>query len=235
MEQQCKRDFFGYILKKEQLESFNEGSQINASVLVASNPFPGLEHHKTINIYYLIIEDNKLDNNEDLIRVTQNINRNYAKNLDACPCELTIYNKIHKAIRIYNCQASELNAIIELYKTYGLVFQKKQTVTPFTSLIKLHKYFELVSVGEGIFQSDKDAQFCYFKILHKLSWEEFDHIVSQVKIKGEYQDCDFALAVFYSKTGIEDFIRIYTDHCSVDRQKEFQAYLYESIKTLTLK
>jgi len=235
MKQQHQRDFFGYILKKEQLESFNEPKLKEASILVASNPFPGLEIHKSINIYYLVIDDADLKNNEDLIRITQNININYNKDIDASPCELTIYNKLYKAIRIYNHQPSELKEIVELYKTYGLVFQKKQVVNSFISLIKLHKYFELTNISEDIYHSTNNAQFYYFKIATKLTWEEFEHIVTQAKKSGEYENCDFALAVFYSKAGFDDFIRIYTDHCTIEKQKEFQSYLYNSIKTLTLK
>ncbi len=235
MKQLQNCDFFGYILKKEQLESFDESLQKDASVLVASNPFPGLEHHKSVNIYYLVIENNELKNNEDLIRITQNININYNKNIDASPCELTIYNKLYKTIRIYNHQPSELKEIIELYKTYGLVFQKNQVITPFISLIKLHKYFELTNISEGIYYGTNNAQFYYFKILNKLTWAEFELIITQAKKSGEYEHCDFALAVFYSKAGFDDFIRIYTDHCTIEKQQKFQSYLYESIKILTLK
>lgn len=229
------RNFYGYVIKKEELKSFSSCSQCQAFTLIASNPFPGNPNPVNRSLLYLIIANKEPNLNEFLLRITQNINRNSTKKIDASPCEITIYNKFYKAIRLYNHQTEELPEIETLYKMYGINFLKKQEVKPFISLIKVHKYFELVEIKTGIFQTQKDAHFTYVKIPFELKWEDFEQIVSQAKSEGAYKNCDFALAVFYSKDGFDDFIRIFSDQCDPEKQVHFQTYLYESIKTLTLK
>lgn len=235
MEANINRDFFGYITKKEQLQSFDDCKKCQAYTLMASNPFPGNPTPVSRNLFYLIIDNKEPDLNEFLMRITQNINRTGSKKIDASPCEITIYNKFYKAIRLYDHQADELEEIESLYKKYGISFLKKQIVNPFISLIKVHKFFELVEIHPDIFQSKKEPHFTYLKIPHKLSWEDFEQLVAAAKEKGAYKNCDFALAVFYSRDGFDDFIRIFSDSCDSKKQLQFQTYLFESIKTLTLK
>jgi hypothetical protein len=229
------KDFYGYVIKKEQLESVNNCSDCNAFTLTAVNPFPGNPNPVNRTLFYLIIANKKLDLNEFLLRTTQNINRTNSKKIDASPCEITIYNKFYKAIRLFNHKAEELPEIENLYKLYGIDFLKKQEVKPFISLIKVHKYFELIEIKPTIYQSKKDAHFIYIKIPFELEWEDFEQIVSKAKENGTYKNCDFAIAVFYSKDGFDDFIRVFSDQCEPEKQSQFQTYLLESIKTLTLK
>lgn len=235
MNQNNKRDFFGYIIKKEQLQSYDDCLACQVYTLIASNPFPESTNKINRNLYYLIIANTSNDLNEFIFRVTQQINRNNHKKIEASPCQLTIYNKFYKAIRLYNHKPEELSEIELLYKMYGINFLKKQQVLPFISLVKVHKYFELDEVAEGIYQNTNDHNFTYLQLPYKLNWEDFEHIVNAAKNENSYKGCDFALAVFYSKEGLNDYIRIYSDYCNLEKQLEFQHFLLNSLKTLTLK
>lgn len=230
-----KKDFFGYIIKKEKLQSVDETINCEAFTLKATNPFPESNKQISRNLFYLMISNETEDLNEFIFRVTQQINRNNHKKIEASPCQLTIYNKFYKAIRLYNHQADELEEIESLYKMYGISFLKKQQVLPFISLIKVHKFFELVEVSENIYQHHHDANFTYLQLPYKLNWDDFEFIVNKAKNENNYSNCDFALAVFYSKEGLNDYIRIYSDYCQLEKQQEFQHFILNSIKTLTLK
>ncbi len=229
------KEFFGFILKKEELRSLENCQGCLSFILVASNPFPG--YHKKVNksFYYLIIDNKEQDIKDNLIRITQNINKKYNKQIDSSPCVLTIYNKFYTAIRLYNHKLSEIPEIENLYRVYGISFLKKQEVKPFFSLIKLHKYFELVEIEKGFYKSKNSEGFYYVQIPVKLEWEDFEHLLAKTKNKENYLNCDFSLAVFYSKGGFIDLIRIYSDECTSPKQKEFQKGILDSIKTITLK
>jgi hypothetical protein len=229
------KEFFGFILKKEELRSIENCEKCHSFILTASNPFPGYSQQIKKNFYYLIIDNEKQDINDYLIRVTQNINKIYNRKIEASPCVLTIYNKFYKAIRLYNHTLDEIPEIESYYKLYGISFLKKQIVKPFISLIKLHKYFELIENDKGLYMSRNSPEFYYVQIHDKLEWEEFEELISEIKNKGIYKNCDFSIAVFYSINGFDDLIRIYSDNCSLEKQKEFQTYILDSIKKITLK
>lgn len=229
------KSFYGYINKKEELKSFDLGAPHQAFTLLATNPFPGYSQQVTRNLFYMVLSNMDAERNENIYRSTQDINRNHRKSIEASPCELTIYNKFFNAIRLYNHTPEQIEEIEILYKRYGMVFLKKMEVKPFTSLVKVYKLFELNELCTDIYQSRKDPKFSYLKVPFKLSWEDFEWVIQQVKEKGNYTHCDFALAVFHSKDGLEDYIRIYSDPCHLESLKEFQNSLLESIRIHTLK
>ncbi len=229
------KEFFGFILKKEELHSLDNCTSCQSFVLVASKPFPGYKKKVNQNFYYFIIDNKEQDMKDILIRITQNINIKYNKKINASPCVITIYNKFYTAIRLYNHELDEIPQIESFYKKYGISFLKKQSVKPFISLIKLHKFFELTETENGLYRSKNSPEYHYVQIPEKLEWEEFENLVSQTKNHEKYVNCDFSMAVFYSKSGFEDLIRIYSDNCSIERQKEFQSFILNSLKTITLK
>ena len=108
-------------------------------------------------------------------------------------------------------------------------------MNPYISLIKIHKSFELIELDEGIYQSSKDPKFHYIRIPDKLEWGDFDDLIRQAKQNEKFTQCDFAIAVFRSQNGYDDYIRVFSDQCSLENQRAFQNYIHESIKSLTLK
>jgi len=231
-----EKNVYGYILKKEELKWVEFAVKTDVLCLVASNPFPGYPNKVDKNYYYLVLDPKtRIDNDEELLRITRDINQTYHCSIDATPCELTLYNRIHPGLRIFNPDESLLPMISGYYRRYGVSFLKIKEVQPFVSLIKVHKYFDLEEKTEGICKSRTSPGFYYVKIPAKLEWEEFNRLMTVARNEAGFNGCDFAMAVFRTNNSIEDYVRIFTDDCTVEKQLAFRDFIIESVKSLTLK
>jgi len=231
-----ERKVYGYVLKNEELRAVTLRSDADFLCLLASNPFPGYPQKVNKQYYYLLLDPrSRMGSEEELLRITSDINQSYRCNIDATPCELSLYNKIHSGLRLYNPAEKTIPDIVGHYRRYGVNFLSAREVKQFTSLIKVHKYFDLEESMEGICKSKTFAGFYYVKMPGKLEWEEFNQLVSAIRNEGAYNTCDFAMAVFRTNNSIEDYIRIFTDNCTEERQLAFREFVIETVKTLTLK
>jgi len=229
------KKMYGYIVKKEELKGVKFEERTDFLCLVASNPFPGYPHKVDKSYYYLLLDPGLKADEENLLRITQNINRSYDCNIDATPCELTLFNRIQLGLRLYNPEERTIPKIVGYYNRYGISFMEKRYVSQFISMIKVHKYFDLEESIPGIFRSITAQGFYYVKIPARLEWEEFNTLMKSARNEAGYSNCDFAMAVFRTNNSIEDYIRIFADDCTVDKQLSFREFILESVKSLTLK
>ncbi len=220
---------FGHIIKKEQLESPKGFSNNNDLLLVASNPFPGFKGKSENKYYYLVLDDKIVFSVDELIRITQKIKRSFKNILDVYPCEITVYNKFYNALRIYNQQLKDIEQLVELYKMYGLSFQKNQVVSPYISQLKVIKFFELTEISDGLYRSISVPNFKYIKVQEKIEWDEFETLVDKANQEEMFSNCDFAIACFHSKDGFDYFIRILSDSCTIDNLKTFREFIFNTI------
>ncbi len=172
---------------------------------------------------------------DELIRLTQNVTLSLNIKLDICPSEITVYNKLYRALRIYCHNLDNIHDLINQFKLYGISFQKNQLVKPYISQIKVNKFFELSEVNNGIYKSLSTPEFKYIQISGKVEWEDFEYLVAQAKKIEQYSNCDFAMASFYSKSGFDDYIRVFTDNCTPEKLQTFKEFILDTLQQHSIK
>ena len=226
---------FGNIIKKELLESFSGFANNDSMLLIASNPFPGFDGKEEKNYYYLVLDSKIQISKDELIRLTQNITKALGIHLDICPSDITVYNKLYRALRIHCHNLDNIHDLITQFKLYGISFQKNQLVKPYISKIKVIKFFELAEVNEGIYKSLSTPEFKYIQISGKIEWEDFEYLVAQANKEEPYSNCDFAMASFYSKSGFDDYIRVFSDNCTLDKLQSFKEFILGTLQQHSIK
>lgn len=226
---------FGNIVKKEQLESLKNSMDKDIMLLVASNPFPGYRGLFDKNYYYLVLDSSTSMSIDELIQLTQNVVDSLPVQPDVFPCEITVYNKLYKAIRIYGEDYESIHKLISQFRVYGLKFQKNQDVKPHISQIKVVKFFELEKINEGVFKSLNTPEFKYIKIPRKIEWEDFEYLINKINLEEDYKNCDFALATFHSKGGFDYYLRIFSESCTLDKLAGFRTLVLNILEQLSIK
>lgn len=226
---------FGYIIKKEQLESLSDYSEHKAMLLIASNPFPGYTGIVNKDYYYLVLDSNKQKSIEELIRLIQTIRKKFSINIDICSSEITVYNKLYQSIRIYSKNLDYVQELISYFQLYGVSFHNSQLVKSYISQIKVFKFFELQELTEGVFKSLDSPDFKYIQIPDKIDWAEFENLVIKANSSENFSNCDFAIASLYSKDGIDDYIRVFSSSCTPNRILPFKDFIYSTLQQHIIK
>lgn len=229
------KQVFGNIIKKEQLESCIGVTKNDSMLLIASNPFPGFDGKESKDYYYLVLNDKCRLTIDELIRLIQNINHAFDISFDICSSEITVYNKLYKALRIYCQNLDKIQGLITQLRKYGVKLKKNQLVKPYISQIKIFKFFELVEISEGVYKSLTHPEFKYILIPGEIDWEDFEFLVAEAQKKEHYTNCDFAMASFYSKSGFDDYIRIFSDNCTTDKLQSFKDFILNTLHKKSLK
>jgi hypothetical protein len=226
---------FGYIVKKEQLESFSAYSKREAMLLVASKPFPGFNGDVNKDYYYLVLDGEKQIQLEELIRLIQTIRNRLSSSIDICASDITLYNKSYQSFRICSDNLELIHDIVSHFMIYGLRFLKNQLVKPFISQIKVFKYFELEEINAQVYRNRKSPEFKYFQFNNRIEWEEFEHLITKAGRNDLFNGCDFALASLYSKKGIDDYIRVFSDKCTPEKITLFKGFIETTLQKHIIK
>ena len=80
-------------------------------------------HKVDKSYYYLLLDPGLKADEENLLRITQNINRSYDCNIDATPCELTLFNRIQLGLRLYNPEERTIPKIVVI-TSYSIHYTK---------------------------------------------------------------------------------------------------------------
>ncbi len=226
---------FGNIVKKEQLKSLSDSIDKDIMLLVASQPFPGYKGNFDKNYFYLVLDSSTNINTDELIQLTQNVIDSLPVKPDIFPCEITVYNKLYQAIRIYGEDYESIHKLISQFRIYGVKFQKYQVVKPYISQIKVTKYFELEKINEGIYKSTNTPEFKYIELTKKIGWEEFESLINKINYIEAYKNCDFAIATFHSKEGFDYYLRIFSESCTLDKLSGFRTLVLNILEQLSIK
>lgn len=199
----------GTIEKKEIIESLN----FDDLVLESHHPFPG--YHGTSvpdqtnpKSIFLVLRNSYTD--ENIVRATMKIKKNFSTNFDASPGTISLYNKAEPCIRIKDLENyTFIPELLTLYKSEGFVFLKAKKISPYEGLIRIKKYFLLDEISEGIYMDKETVEMGYFEISTQLDWESFEKITLDIKRNIEDNNFDAALGTIYRKNGLKDVIRIF--------------------------
>ncbi len=215
---------YGIVTKKETLKSYTGSESLKDLILEASEPFPGYycmdmptENNCKPVSYFFILKPGPICNEDNIIRVTQKIKKEKNYEFDACPGHLTLFNNVQPHVRIQTKNHTLIPELAEEFKANGIVLQKNKKVKAFTSMIRIKKYFELEYISEGVYKSMDEPCFKYIRIQKEISWKDFEAITLTIKNTYNFKNYDYALAAIYQKCGLEDYVRIYSEHCDCEK------------------
>lgn len=208
----------GTIWKKERLASLEWEASFAELLLEDKDPLPGYYDHFEIpsqekdllpRWIFAVLRTGTLSAQDNIIRITMQIKKNYDRPFDAVPGKLALNNEIVPCIRFQISEYGLLPDLLRHYTRLGVEFVPHRKVLPYESLIKITKFFDLTRFTDDIYK-DADLPDTYYIIIPKgVDWETFEKISETVKNNSDHKVYDAALASAYNKNGVIDMVRIY--------------------------
>jgi hypothetical protein len=222
----------GTITKKEQLSPVHP-DDCKAMVLETSKPFPGY-HGKNLpenNIpesLFLINRSNYSD--EKLIRAIQTIKKGEYPRFDATPCSFTFQNSDVEGIRFKYLRDKDVREVIRLFGEHGIFFKDKKQIAPYSSIIRIRKFFKMQEPEQGIYVDIVSENHFYFEIPALLPWDTFEKITLEIKYNTEDSNFDAAMVYVYTETGILDLVRIFSVERDIEKLKLLRQKYLDKLK-----
>ncbi len=215
---------YGCLKKKEMLAGFeqNGGKEL---ILESQDSFSEYDcnnqnknsSQKKMHYLFFLVHPFKACTEDQFIRITQNIKKTYEKDFDAFPGQLTLFNITQSCIRIRTKDTGILPDLIDSYKAHGIHFMPHKPVMPYTSMVRIKKYFELEKFAEGIYLNKDNKNFKFLKIPDEPDWTFFEIIIEELKSDPKYSKHRFALTAIHSAEGFEDYVRVFSEDCDFEK------------------
>lgn len=225
-----KTEVFVNLTKNDTLVALDDKILKGSLVFDSLNPFPGYYHElptdaSSMYIYMVLGKQYPL---EEILRATQNIEKQYDWNFDAGKAYITIGSTNLDAIRLRHLPALDLvEKIQEAYLNQGITFlMNKKLSGKLEARTKIVKFLVLEELASGIYQNAEDDTFAYIYISRYLDVEEFIKVSMDVKYNWEGHEFDAASASIYSNGKLYEAVRIRSDKMDVDYLRDIQK-LYE--------
>jgi len=225
----------GTISKKETLASIEYDTD-KSLVLETLKPYPG--YHGTtvpdqLNPISLFLVTGKKYSGEKVIRATMAVKQKFVKNFNATPGQITVFNTLTPCIRIKDLESyHEIEHLIKRYRENGIDFMKDKKMDPFSSLIKIRKYFTLEKVEEGLYIDQDIREMTYFEIPRHLDWDVFERMTLGMKQNVDFNNFDAAQGIFFPPNIVIDTVRIYHDNADIEDIKYLRNKYLEEIGRL---
>ena len=158
---------------------------------------------------------------EKILRATKKINEENDLNIRAAKCELTIGKKKYSGILLKNIQRySHIENIQRIFQNEGFEYSKNVKLKENTNaMIRVNKFFNLIKIEDGIYQSAYNPNRYYMIIPRDLSWEEFRNVTFDIKNNVYVTSYDVAKGIFYDNNGIIEMVRIVKPDINIDMVK----------------
>lgn len=225
----------GYITKKEKLSSVEHDTKTTALVMESLFPFPGYNGttvpDRTDPRALFLVTDGDY-NDDTIIRAVQKVKLDFPHTFDGAPGIIELFNTPSKTIRIKYLAYDLVGSLVEAFEKNGIRFQREKKVSPYTSIIKITKYFQISNNIDGIYNDDNWKGMFYLKIPVKLKWDDFEKISISIKHNVEDNNYDAALTTMYDEEGVLDFVRIYDEQWCQGKLIYIREKYLEAIKYL---
>lgn len=215
-----KMEVFVNLTKNDTVVAIDEKVLPGSLVFDSLNPFPGYYHEtptspRPIYIYLVLANQYPL---EEIIRATQNIEKEYQWNFDAGKGYMTIGSEFLNVIRLRHLPELDMVAKIqEAYLNQGIHFlMNKKLKGKLEAKVKIVKFLVLENIGEGIYINVDDTTFAYIEIPKYLHHEAFVKVSMDVKYNWEGHEFDAARASFYSSGKLYEVVRIRSDQMDLE-------------------
>jgi hypothetical protein len=227
----------GYLLKREKLALLASDHTLPELLLESLEPFPGFyeeyfvpttDRENKPKSVFMVIKSFDVCHEDDFIRMTMHIKRDYLINFDAALSSIMLFNEPTTTIRVHMDDYTQLPQLIQHYKKVGIKFQSAKHVKPFQSLIKIRRYFDMQVMADGIYKDIDKADTYYLEVPFFMTWEEFEKATIAIRNNFDYKTYDAAQAAIYNKPGIVELVRIYDRKADVAKLQSLrQKYLIE--------
>lgn len=207
-----RMEVFVNLTKNDTVVAIDENIVIGSLVLDSLNPFPGYYHETPTNsrpIYIYMVLDKQYPL-EELLRATQNIEKEYGWDFDAGKGYMTIGSKFLNVIRMRHFpQIDMVEKVQKAYLKQGINFLMNNKLNgKLEAKVKIVKFSTLEEVGEGTYISIDEPTFAYVEIPKYLNGRVFSKVSMDVKYNWEGHEFDAARASFYKNGKLYEVVRI---------------------------
>jgi hypothetical protein len=202
----------GTVTKEEKIASVESETYTNILLLESLLPFPGY-HGSTVpdklHPDAIFAVTKLLYNDERIIRCIQSVKNKVSLSFDAAPGTLNFQNKDVNFVRFKGLQYQSFGEVIKKFEECGIEFKKHRAVSPYTTLIRVRKFFKLKEVMDGIYTDADNPRFAYLELPVQMRWSRFKRITMDIRYNVEDKHYDAAQTSIYTERGLMDFVRIY--------------------------
>jgi len=168
---------------------------------------------------------------EKILRATKKINKKHKLNLEGAKCEVKIGSRKHSGIRVKGiANHHDIEKVQLAYLDEGFEFAKFERISEKTdALIRVNRFFELLKIEEGIYQSQKNKDLYYITIPKYITWDEFREMTFAIKNNVSVTNYDIVKGIFYENEGITDMLRLIKTNITLDMVREIQKKYMEKL------
>lgn len=229
-----KMEVFINLTKKDTVVAIDENILPGSLVFDSLNPFPGYYHEtptssKPIYIYMVLDRQYPL---EEVIRATQNIEKEYGWDFDAGKGYMTIGSEFLNVIRMRHLPQIDLvEKIQDAYLKQGISFlMNKKLKGKLETSVKIVKFSTLENIGEGIYVSANEPTFGYVEIPKYLRSDIFSKVSMDVKYNWEGHEFDAAAGSFYNDGKLYEVVRIRSNKIDAEYLAAIRKLYLEKIR-----
>lgn len=229
-----KMEVFVNLTKNDTVLAIEEKIMPGSLVFDSLNPFPAYYHDSPISIrpiyiYMVLARQYPL---EEILRATQNIEKEYDWSFDAGKGYMTIGSEFLNVIRVRHLPELDMVAKIqEAYVKQGVEFlMNKKLKGKLEAKVKIVKFLNLEQIGERIYVNRDDNTFAYIEIPKYLHQDAFTKVTMDVKYNWDGHEFDAARASFYSSGKLYEVVRILSDQNDLEYLTKIQKLYIEKIR-----
>lgn len=229
-----KMEVFVNLTKADTVVAIDDKILPGSLVFDSLNPFPGYYHEgptesKPIYIYLVLARQYPL---EEIIRATQNIEKEYKINFDAGKGYMNIGSEYLNVIRLRHIPQPDMVAKLqEAYQNQGIQFlMNKKLKGKFEVKVKIVKFLVLEALDEGIYLNAEDPTFAYLVIPRYMNTETFLKVSMDVKYNWDGHEYDAARASLYTEGKLHEAVRIRSDKMDIAYLSAIRKLYHEKMK-----
>lgn len=241
-----KLESFGFIEKVETLATLEMNHVFEELILEDTAPYPGYYDHYSLpadeadrkpHYLFLIVRNFGIGDEDRFIRMTNAIKRRLKPlGFDACLGQVALYNARETCIRLSVSDYSDVPVLISHYRQQGLETLKHREVKPYSSYIKIKKYFELEKLDNDLFRDLDQPDSYYIRVADAIPWPDFEQITLSIRHSSDYKHFDAAMGALYWKDEMMELVRIYDPHFDMEKLQYLrQKYQQEYLRVLSFK
>lgn len=211
----------GSITKKESLAKITSNIMEHTIVVEANQPYSNyygkIPEKPEPNSLFLFTE--RYFTLEEALRFTQNIDICAKNKVNVASAVFLFLNIRVPAIRIKNFpDYQHIKMLQECYVKLGVDFARKVAFEK-EALLTVTKCFSLTCIDEGLYLDNENKNEGYITVPKRFEFHEFTELMKTVKNNSECMFFDAAMGGLIVDGRVEEMLRIYSGHLSLDLLK----------------
>lgn len=227
------RELLGKIIIQENIDTIDENKLPKTFVINVPDPYKNYygrftEVEKPTSIIFVTKTPNSFEN---ILRVTDKINKKYNLQLQGAKCEVNINSRKLEGIRVKGIQRyPEIEQIQQYYNDEGYEFAKSEKFSDVDALIRINRFFKIKKIKRGIYKSKNESDVYYVVVPRYMTWDEFRTITFEIKNNIADRNYDIAKGILYEKGGITEILRIVKPKATVKLLKVIRKKYIEKLQ-----